>query len=148
MVPPGGEERHENGDHPFLPAFQRRHRAADAGIDRAGLGDHAEEAADDQHEQRDVDRGGLIRVGIVEARDRRDEHGAQALRVGIDGLVRAGNRHVLVELFVLLSVVLARRHDPRCGRDDGNQSEEDRVRGRKLEGLCEGAATVPERQKL
>ena len=102
----GGEERHENGNHPFLAPLEARHRSTDAGIDRAGPGDDAEEAADDQHEQRDVDRGGLIRIRVVEAGNRRDEHCPQSLRTRVDGLSRAWNRHLFVELFVLYPIIL------------------------------------------
>ena len=51
----GGEGRHQDRDHPDLPALQRRQQPANPGIDRPGLGHHRQEPADDQHEDRHVD---------------------------------------------------------------------------------------------
>ena len=53
--PAEGEHDHEDRDHPALPAVQARDQQGDAGLDRAGLHGDADEAADDEDEQRDVD---------------------------------------------------------------------------------------------
>ena len=84
VVPPSAKTDHQDRDHPPLPAPQPCHQPADPGLDGAGPHGHAEEAADDDDEQRHVDRAeqgaGVVVVDVplgvldaVEAVDRRGQ---------------------------------------------------------------------------
>ena len=53
---PDGEHGHQDRDHQALMAPQAPHEQRDARLDRAGLHRDADEAADDEDEQRHVDR--------------------------------------------------------------------------------------------
>ena len=91
----------------FAAGAQAAHQRGDAGVDRAGLHRQTQEAADDQNEQRDVDRavqraavvradvavGGLDAVG---AGDRREQRAAQnLLRILWHGVVGTRNRRAV-----------------------------------------------------
>ena len=113
---------------------------ADPGLDRPGLHRHAEEAADHEDEQRDVDRAeqrpGVVVVDVpglvldaVQAVDRgRERVDEDPRRLRVDLVVRPGDR-----LAVGVQVVRAGRDDPGRDRRQHDQREQDRVRGRKRE---------------
>ena len=62
-----GEDDHQDRDHQLFPAGHAGDHAGDAGVDGAGLHRHAEEAADDDDEQGDVD--GAEQLAVVPEAD-------------------------------------------------------------------------------
>jgi hypothetical protein len=126
------EQRHQDRDHPLLASLERDHGAADAGVDRAGARHQPEKGADEQHEQGDVGRAGLVAVRIVEARNRRHEPRDRALGVGLDPVVGARHGHLAAERLVHLALVLASGQDKCQEADKNDQPEQDGVGGREL----------------
>jgi hypothetical protein len=134
------EDAHEHGNQPPLSAAHTFDEAADAGLDRAGLHRHAQEPADHEDEQRDVDRAeqraGVVVVDVparaldaVEAVDRRRQRVHEdPRRVRDDLVVRPRNR-----LAGGVQVVDAGRDHPCRDRRYDDQREEDRVRRRERE---------------
>ncbi len=88
----GREGGHEDRDHPDFAALKLLEQPSDAGVDRPGLGHDGEEAADDEHEDRDIHGIGHVGRRIVEPGDRRHEHGDESLRAGLDEGESAGDR--------------------------------------------------------
>ena len=99
------EHGHQDRDHPALAALEAGDDPGDAALDRAGLHRHAEEPADDEDEQRDVDGAEqLARVpdadaavlgalDAVQAVDRRHQRvDDDPLRGRLDLVVRARDR--------------------------------------------------------
>jgi len=109
------------------------HGPRDAGVDGAGPGHDAEESADDQHEQRHVDRARFVARRIEEAGDGREHDVHEALRIRLHLPVGAGDRNVLAERLAPLALVLAGRHEPRGDGDRDDEAEQDGVRARKLQ---------------
>ena len=117
----GGEDDHQHGDqHPaFLPELL--HDRIDAGIDRPGLHGHAQEAADQQDEQRHID--GAVQVAAVvdvnepggildaiHAIDGRGDRLAPILWIGLHGVIGAWDRRSGIVI-----VILARPGSPGSG---------------------------------
>ena len=79
-----GEQAHEHRNNPNLTALELLNEHGDAVVQRAGLGHHAEEAAEDHYEEADGQR-------IGEALDRCREEVAE--RSGGHGIRRTGNNY-------------------------------------------------------
>ena len=138
--PPEGEDDHQDRDHPPLPPLQPRHQRPDSRLDGSGGHRHAQEAADHDDEQRDVDgseQGAVVVVadvalGVldpVEPVDRRCQRVDQdPLRVPGDLVVGAGDRRAC-----LVELVGARRDEPGGDRHQDDQREQDGVRRRQGE---------------
>ena len=132
-----GEDGHQDRDHPAFVTTKAGHEQGDAGLDGAGLHRDADEAADDEDEQGDVDgaeqvtavehvdvAGGRI-LDAVEAVDRRLQRVDDDPRRGrFDLLVGAGDRGAFG-----VEGVPTGGDDPRRQRGDHDEGEQDRVRG-------------------
>ena len=125
--PSDGEKRHQYRDHPDLAALHRAHCAANAGVDRPGRVYHAQEAAQQENEQRHVDGIRCITVRIVKPRDRGHKHVNRPLRVGLDGLVGFGNGHLTTNILVHHAVILPCRNYPGQDCHQNNQKKQDRI---------------------
>ena len=136
-----GEDGHQDRDHPALAAAEAVHEQGDPGLDRPGLHRDADEPADHEDEQGDVDgpeqvtavehvdvAGGRV-LDAVEPVDRRLERvDDDPRRARLDLLVGAGDRRTL-----LVEGILAGGDDPRGDRHEDDEGEEDRVGGRERE---------------
>ena len=65
------EQHHQDRDQQPFAALQALDEPGDPRLDRAGLHRHAEEAADDEDEQRDVDRAEQLAAVVVRDATRR-----------------------------------------------------------------------------
>ena len=129
-----GEDDHQDRDHPAFPAAELGHQPRDAGLDRPGPHGHAQEAADHDDEQGDVDGPeqdavvvvadvALVVLDPVEPVDRGGQGVDQdALGIAVDRGVGPRDRCP-----VLVQLVGARRDDPGEDGHQDDQREEDGV---------------------
>ena len=118
------EQRHKKGDHPVLAPLQPDHRPRNACIYRSGRRDHPDEAADDQHEKRHVDRIRGIGDRIIEACDGSQDHIEKTLRIGVREGIAARHRHILAQSLGGHALILPSRNNPgQCSHKDDQREQ-------------------------